>query len=362
MNNPNEQQFKALPSDTQCACSRTSLSLGEFITLGVRWHQVCSSDFVTNRWFKAIFSGLNTSSFRIEDFRRHGSAQFQALAALCRLSKMIVQKGTMSIKTSTLLSPQVLSEIALQSETEALINQYQMTIKNTLEFQLEIVRQMTMSNQLFSGLETNAVPIYMIYSNGRRAVSMSFNTYSYYSIRCECRSNVNCIMPASFTAPFGYIGLNDFTPTILWTIPGFNVGCMPIDSILASTLQCFYDQTCVNQLISFFPTREVFTAMNVTRNSSFNQYSTVKTLADQLMLEEWVLTNLSYEKYYIQCAPSSCLYTRMDRYTMIFVLSKIVGLLSILTLVLAFIIPNLVTFIKNLGKPRLSPRISCKSN
>ena len=50
INSPIREQFEILPTDETCFCSHISLQ--------TRFHQVCSSDFVSNRWVNAISSYL----------------------------------------------------------------------------------------------------------------------------------------------------------------------------------------------------------------------------------------------------------------------------------------------------------------
>jgi hypothetical protein len=124
LKHPTKEQFEALPTDAQCSCSQISLSYGKFISLQASYHQVCSSDFVSDRWFNAINFGANSTYFHIRDFRTYGSAQFQALAAFCRLSKANIEQNIALLYLNTLLSPQLLSEKVLQSQTNESIDQF----------------------------------------------------------------------------------------------------------------------------------------------------------------------------------------------------------------------------------------------
>jgi hypothetical protein len=84
-------------------------------------------------------------------------------------------------------------------------------------------------------------------------------------------------------------------------IGGISAGCLSVDSIFVPTLECFYNQTCVHELISLISPMETFTAMNSTKKSQYNLNSTVKSFVDRLMAKECV-SNIVYEKYYSQCA------------------------------------------------------------
>jgi hypothetical protein len=54
MKYPTKGQFENLPSNARCSCSQISFPYGKFISLETNFHEVCSSDFVSDRWFKSI--------------------------------------------------------------------------------------------------------------------------------------------------------------------------------------------------------------------------------------------------------------------------------------------------------------------
>ncbi|CAF5019105.1 unnamed protein product, partial [Rotaria sp. Silwood1] len=60
-----KEQLKNLPVGTKCPCSRISISYGEFTSLEPTYHQICSSDFISDRWINAIYTGSNATYFNI---------------------------------------------------------------------------------------------------------------------------------------------------------------------------------------------------------------------------------------------------------------------------------------------------------
>ncbi|CAF1183481.1 unnamed protein product [Adineta steineri] len=241
LKNPTKEQFQLLPKDAKCSCSHTTIPYSKFVSMEPRFHQICSSDFVTDRWINAINSEADTTYFYFEDFRRYGSAQFQALAGFCRLSK---------------------------------------------------------SN-------TNQEP---------------------------------------------------GTLNLTWPIPGMLCGCLPVRSLLLSTLECFYDQDCVNKLISYFPTTETFQAMTIHNQSVFESESIIQSIVEKLMIEDWTI-NISYINYYVGCAPSLCTYLKTSRNGFVYALKKVLSVLSTLTLVLGLIIPAVIRFIVQLRDRTPKPHI-----
>ena len=157
VSNPSKYEFEHFPIDAQCPCSRGSVSNGDFTSLQPNFHQVCSSDFVSDRWIETIFSGSNTTYYYLFDFRTFGSAQFQALAGLCRLSIANIQQSVSSFKLTTLVSFNALSETILRQQTKVAIDQFNSIAPQTFGTQLNLVLQMTVANKLITGLQTNFI-------------------------------------------------------------------------------------------------------------------------------------------------------------------------------------------------------------
>ena len=363
LEHPTREQFDPVSAVAQCSCSQISLSYGEFTTLTPNFHQVCTSDFVSRRWIETIFLGDNTTYFYIDDFRTSGSAQFQALASLCRLIKASALAHIASFAISALLSPQVLGEIVLRSQIEAAVDEFQRTAGNAFRTQMEQVREMTMSNRLMSALQANILLIYQSININQAKLSLNF----YYrplsnGSFCECRYDLNWVASAGIHDVFDpqYRPLCRENVPALMHIPGLQASCLPLDAILASSLECFYNQTCLNELSTFFPTEHRFTAMSVLNTSRFQSNTIVKSMVDHLMVENWTL-DISYENYYHQCAPISCTFFREDRFGFLAVITKLIGMLSGLTIVLRLIVPQLLRSLLGRKPPQPTPKISCKS-
>ncbi|CAF4654163.1 unnamed protein product, partial [Rotaria sp. Silwood2] len=85
--------------------------------------------------------------------------------------------------------------------------------------------------------------------------------------------------------------------------------------------------------------------MSQFEQSRYKLNSTIQTIIDNLMIEEWV-TDISYKKYYKRCAPISCTYFKNEKYDWKFVLMQLIGLLGSVTTICSFIIENIVKFIR----------------
>ncbi|CAF3786415.1 unnamed protein product [Adineta steineri] len=354
--NPTKEQFERLPNNAKCSCSHISIPYQKFMSLNTSFHQVCSSDFVTDRWLNAIDSKTNTTYFAFHDFRRFGNAQFQALAAYCRLSESYTNQSINVVSQNTLLSPQILTEKFLWLHINTTIEQLKLKTPNTFNIQLKIIIKMTVVNDLIPAVETSTCFISLtqglgLYSHVYRRTNSS---------ECRCGLNDCNQIESGIANKFGKQNMDEIMETLAWSIPGMSAGCLPAFTILSSTLECFYNQTCVDKLISNFPTSEEFKAMIINNESLYQPTSTVQSMIDNLMIEKWIM-NISYDNYYSECAPSSCTYLKITRRDFVHVLKKLIGLLSSLVLILGLIIPLVIGFIKKRRDRTPKPRISFKN-
>ncbi|CAF4376002.1 unnamed protein product [Rotaria magnacalcarata] len=111
-------------------------------------------------------------------------------------------------------------------------------------------------------------------------------------------------------------------------------GCYPLESILQTKLNCFYDQNCIDSNGNF-PKLNISTL----EKSQFNVNSTVLSILKNLMIEEYK-SDASYENYFNQCRPLSCSYSYIETYnvtqTLLYLIS-LYGGLAIITHYLAII-------------------------
>ncbi|CAF3580265.1 unnamed protein product [Adineta steineri] len=339
--NPTEVELDSYPADTECPCSRISLLYGEFILLKPDLHQICKSDFVSDRWIKAIYSSSNVTYFNLNDFRAFGSAQFQALAGFCDLSISYLQQNIELFAKRTFISEELLSRNVFQEEIDLTITQFQQTIPRAFATELELILRVITNNRLVSGLQTNFIISF------DRAWPPEVNPAEYNDKNnefCSCASDYRCTSNAIFSDIFN--ASTQYHSSNQTKLTGLASGCLPATSILASTLECFYNQTCVNTLVSGFPTKENFSAMIRNNLSRFGPYATVQSIVDKLMVEDWLM-NVSYEKYRDNCAPLSCTYPKKLRNSLLDVMAQLIGLLSGLIAALRLLIPIIVRFIMN---------------
>ncbi|CAF1094407.1 unnamed protein product [Didymodactylos carnosus] len=273
-----------------------------------------------------------------DDFRATMSTSFSTLLALCELSNEIVYNNLQYFNSTNYVTSTAVSETLFQAQTNEFVDIFQQTTINSFKNSLELVRELTQGNAL-AGPGTN-YNFRLLNGSAFEFVSIPLYQYELTGELCYCKTNISC-------AARSMIYTVDHTP--LYTIPSFYSGCYIIESLLSSTLECFFDRSCLDAIntymynISAYPFNA--TVLNSSSKSKFAVNSTLRQIVQQLMVEEWN-SEVSFDKYYSSCAPGECTYTYQKRTDLIYILTTIAGLLGGLTTIFKLLIPPVVAFFR----------------
>lgn len=338
INNPTIDQVANLSMAGQCPCSRLAISYSTFITLDIDLHPICTSDFMTDRWIEAIFPLINATWIYRADFRASASAQFLLLRSLCQLSNRHFQDNVFDFYATSLISPQALSRSVLLSTSEASIGKFQSTLLFTFQTQLNLINEIIFSNKWINGLQTIMRTNYLNteYQPDYMASLWIYYFDENYAI-CLCQRSYDCGINTGIYEPT--LRANELyfifpNPNrLLLSLPNFYAGCMPMNMLLRSSLECFYNQTCIDRLVSQFSPNQTFTAIEFSNDSRFAINETLKMIVNAMMITNWSEI-ISYEKYFQQCAPKYCIYSILQRRTILSIINQVIGLLGGIILVL----------------------------
>ncbi|CAF1569046.1 unnamed protein product [Adineta ricciae] len=180
---------------------------------------------------------------------------------------------------------------------------------------------------------------YMDPSYENQSYSIAHTESVTYDQNCSCGLNFTCLTEASF---------NKTNSTESKIITGLKMGCIPSESFLASTLECFYDLSCINLIHEMTNTTDIDVPipLNVT-NSRFPNNSTVNDLINELFVERWT-TMMNYSLYFDQCAPKICSYSYTQQLNSIYTVNYILGLFGGLTIVFKWICPKIISLLNKL--------------
>ena len=147
--------------------------------------------------------------------------------------------------------------------------------------------------------------------------------------------------PTSIVASYELLPNRTDSITPNKTIPGLVVDCLPILTVFASTLECFYDQSCVDLLLSVYPGHINISILNSSRNSGFVPKTPIKDLVDVLFIEG-IIKETSFRAYYEECKPIQCTYTYQRRFDWIYIITTITALIGGLNVGFRLIAPILL--------------------
>ncbi|UJR06767.1 hypothetical protein I4U23_011054 [Adineta vaga] len=338
---PSQSRFLQLthnyPNTLHCPCSRSDITYNTFVSAKVNFHHVCSSQFTQQIWIDMIFTNENISVESTDDFRVTLSFFWQIIAGLCVTSKRSWDDAVASFGVSSILTPTAIVEDIVRTQVQTTLNEQIVLSQAAVARDLLAIRRMTSGNQIVSGLQTNFYLRYPPEGFGSTyATKMTTRVFN----DCSCLRIEGCPHPATFKDSHGH----------LVTVQGMIMDCLMVDAALASTLECYYNQTCLSLLHQPLPLD-----IKPLSNSSlihFSTQSTVQMLLDELMIDQ-TISNIRFDLYYTQCNPAYCSYSYTHRFDILFMFTTIIGIFGGLSLVIKLLAPLIATVILRRKNPVL---------
>ena len=333
-NNPTLTQYRYLYSKysqrLSCTCTKASIRYERFLRVNYTLHQVCSSIFVSDQWITYLAHNRDDGFLTIDGFQSLGTYIFQALKTFCRSCDKSISDSLTRFYFDEYASLSVTSEQLFQPQFESVMKEFKSSTLNDFSLSLQIIRDTTQANALVSALQTNYLFLYHL-------------EYEFLvPFPVTDGEDYGCDLSASFISQL--VLYNDSQADDSFNVTGLYSGCYITEALLQSTLECFYNQTCINILQTYMSSLSMnVSALDSSLLSRFEQNSTIESLVDVLMVEEWNLSSV-YEDYYKECQPKKCIYTYVGRNDAIYIVTTVIGLIGGLVKVLMLLIPKFVKF------------------
>ncbi|CAF1438830.1 unnamed protein product [Adineta ricciae] len=345
------------PLTLNCPCNQISIENRLISYIVPEYHEVCLSHFVTSSWIDLQFTQSSPKPLYTHDIRYYSQSFFQLLSTLCRAANQTVYDSLQSFYQTKFITNQVLSSQAFQTHIDVLVNQFKVTVSELFERSLTLLETNLEINQFASSINTaiakedpRVTPTYI----------PQLELYSYFwHERPKCNINdfstiIHCICtPMVFDNCHLKVVINESGATHV--IPGMSQGWFPLKSVLMSTLECFYNQTCLRQITqlinsTFSPTN--FSTLKSSSSSFLSnnvEYQQVGSLANNLFIQSWK-NDSSFQSYFNQCQPIECSYTYTSRPSLISIITTIVGLIGGFNTALRLLLPFLVQLLIKVRK------------
>ncbi|CAF4179478.1 unnamed protein product [Adineta steineri] len=142
------------------------------------------------------------------------------------------------------------------------------------------------------------------------------------------------------------------------------MGCTPSESFLQSTLECFYNYSCINIIqTQTNSSYEMNSPPLITGGSRFPINTTINDLVNDLFVENW-LTAVNYSLYFDQCSPKLCSYTYIQELNSFYTVTSVLSISGGIMFILKWISPILVRLLVAINRYRKKRTnvVQCESN
>lgn len=338
---PNRATFENLyvsyASTLQCPCSQIIIPYSSFILLSPEYHPVCSSLYVSEIWITWISYGNEDRQIRFyQDFRIAGIDFFNMLSTFCSHVQITVNEAVYVFNRSTFASDQVLPKAELEARTSTILDQFKSDTVSL--FNRAIILNKIYARTLFPTFQTRIIMTTgdTIFTTSR----IEFHSFPFTQDFSSCALNESWPQPVqlfSYRYP-GETGIN-------FEIPNFFLDCFVSQAVLGSTLECFFNETCLHNIKLGISLNSSITLPALPVNATrFSPKASIGTIIGELV-EVWG-EDINYSQYYTQCSPNLCFYTFTAGNNALYALTTLIALLGGLSVLLRFIVPLVVHWIR----------------
>lgn len=331
-----------------CPCMQTSMPYSTFLSLKVRysqyiefsWHRtrmkiffllkvidyhpICSSPLLSQDYLE-VLSGDNltvvpeSTSFK----RQFLTGQLSLLASFCALSNQTVNTSVALFLHQQFITAQVLTADQFYEQINATIDRFYLDMSLSLRHSLDYLQAITHGNAIMSSYVSN-----WRFKPGSAVNASTIRTRPISYGNCSCASSIQCSVPMTI----GSI-----------TFAGLAIGCLPSTVLFQATLECFYNQTCLDTLhYAFFGSMRIPSLpASVNMSKYFPLNTSVGSLFDELFVERW-FQQYDYEVFFRTCGVLMCTYTYNLRPDILYIVTTIIGLFGGLTVVFRLICPFII--------------------
>ncbi len=140
--------------NVRCPCTEIFMPYEKFLELIPEFHQVCSSDLISDQWIYFLYDKETTTIRYPPDFRATAFNQFQILQQLCQLSIASISDGIVTLYKSDLITGELLNENLFSAQVEADVLTSQTITTSDFTRSLMFMRSFTTGNELLTAIQT----------------------------------------------------------------------------------------------------------------------------------------------------------------------------------------------------------------
>lgn len=225
------------PNTIQCPCKSVSVPYQEFIQVTASYHQVCSSQFVLSSFFGPL-ALITESPLHPIDFMRMSVPYFQWLATFCGLAVKYIQSQYALFRVKRFVNDKLLAPDSFKTQMNDLVQGFIDETNRQYNQAIKQARQMLAFAQPLTGTKASYSLPMNVSNNQISIVSEGFPG-------CSCMLKMtSCSTPAAFYA-YNQTGASF---DLYWSVLGVRIACTAIESLLQSSLECWYMPSCYEKV------------------------------------------------------------------------------------------------------------------
>ena len=238
--NPLESDYLSLqdkhPDTLQCPCSRTQIPYLNFTTVSLKFHQICSSGFISPLFISQLFTFNDTYTHR-HDFMAMSAIHFTHIALLCVLTNNFISDGYRNTLHSDFITSQLMTPDAFQNKINSDLSSSEALTQAYLNRGISELLELTTASFVLSAGYTS-FNLHIVSDGGIQIEPSGFSN-------CSCITDAKtCSTDAAFY---------DYNPTsgsltLLSNVMGIRLACSPFRSTMQSTFACWYSSECYQQV------------------------------------------------------------------------------------------------------------------
>jgi hypothetical protein len=284
-----------------------------------------------------IFLGESFSTYnkynQSREFRSIRTSFIHFFEKICGLAQTSASNSAQTFLASTMLANQLITHTQFDGEIDDTLTRFQLETPIAFARTLDLTRLLVHDNAIMAfPLENWKI----LQDETREEQDPSFFNLptifidSQSNQSCSCATSSNCTLPALIFNEDG---------TFEYIIPGFAYGCYLFQSVLFSSLSCLYSPTCIAELRLYLNLSAGSLEAHHERTGEPIQLDAAATRFNvNDTIESWT-SNVSYERYFNSCAPTSCTYTYHYRFDEAEMFTTFLSVFSGLSLAIRFAVP-----------------------
>ena len=328
------------------------MSYEKFLQVHYIPHPLCFSA-ILQILSSSVQQDLNTFPF---DFRFLANPFFLSFDALCQVSMEHINNRLISFNSSLFIANKVPTTEIFHTNMKEISSTMKLSIVSSFVNPLAMISSMMNNNKLMSTSFTNFLLVFI--PDGSEFITyigtIPFrNDTTDDSIYCNCFFYSHCYRPMSIfdLSMHGYWVMN---------IPGLYSGCSIMEGMNISNFACLFSQSCLNMMTTWLNTTNA-NVINPNELLSFTTNSTIEQIMNELFIDQWNFS-ASYQAFYEQCQPRSCVYTLIQLNSLIIIFTTVFSILGGLIKILKLTVLRFIQGIFFLYNRRCRPRTGRTTN